>query len=82
MFYWHKQSDPHGGFTPFSTRDVLTVYAKDRTIKEIQRHIERLQKAWPDKYSFDEKYIVKKKRGMEFYLHGVYQMIDGKLRRL
>lgn len=82
MFYWHKQSDPHDGITPFSDRDRLTVYAMDKTIGAIQRKIARHTVVWPDKYHPDEKYVVKKKKGMDFYLHGIYQMVDGKLRRV
>lgn len=82
MYYWHKESDPQDSIIPFSMFDQVTVYAKDETIKDIEKKIQRLAKAWPDKYSPDEKYVLKKKRDMEFYLHGIYQMVDGKLRRV
>lgn len=81
MFYWHKESDPLDGIVPLSG-DIVTVYAMDKTILAIQKKIIRHMEVWPNKYAADDKFVVKKKRGMKFYLHGVYQLIDGKLRRV
>ena len=76
MYYWHKESDPLDGIIPLSG-DIVTVYAMDKTIAAIQKKIVRRSKYCPD-----DRFVVKKKRGMKFYLHGIYQMIDGKLRRV
>jgi hypothetical protein len=84
LYYWHRESDPHDGIIPFSKFDQLTVYSKDSTLKDIEKKIIRCSKVWPDKYSPEERYVLKRKRDRDggLYLHGIYQMIDGKLTKV
>ena len=83
MYYWHKESDPLDEIVPLTVAniigesDIVTVYAMDKTIAAIQKKIVRRSKYCPD-----DRCVVKKKSGAKFYLHGIYQMIDGKLRRV
>jgi len=81
MFYWHKESDPLDGIVPLFG-DIVTVYAMDKTIGAIQNKIQRQAKAWPDKYNPDDVYVVKTKKDKRFKLHGHYQLINDKLRRV
>jgi len=60
----------------------MTIYAMDKTIGAIQNKIQRQAKAWPDKYNPDDVYVVKTKKDMRFKLHGHYQLINDKLRRV
>jgi|DEB0MinimDraft_6_1074348.scaffolds.fasta_scaffold135966_2 hypothetical protein len=82
MFYWYRLSDAHDSLTPFGPHDVLTVYAMDKTIGAIQKKILKHKQVWPDKYCEDDVYVVKKKKGRDFFLHGRYEMVNEKLRRL
>ena len=54
----------------------------DKTIGAIQNKIQRQAKAWPDKYNPDDVYVVKTKKDKRFKLHGHYQLINDKLRRV
>jgi hypothetical protein len=82
MYYWYNlSSGNHSTIRPLEG-DIVTIYAMDKTITAIQNKIQRQAKAWPDKYNPDDVYVVKTKKDMGFKLHGHYQLINDKLRRI
>lgn len=82
MFYWYNISKKGDSIVPYSRFDKVTVYAMDKTIGAIEKKIKRQSEIWPDKYGPDDIYAVKKKRGVEFFVHGFYRMVDGKLKKI
>ena len=91
MYYWfNSRADSPRPFTLTTPTLVdicdvverVTIYSMDKTIGAIQNKIQRQAIIWPDKYKDDDVYIVKTKQGHGFKLHGRYQMLDGKLRRI
>ena len=82
MYYWYNLSCGNESIIRPFAGDIMTIYAMDKTIGAIQNKIQRQSKAWPDKYNPDDVYVVKTKKDMGFKLHGHYQLINDKLRRV
>tara|TARA_X000001382_G_scaffold17054_3_gene10689 strand:+ start:661 stop:909 length:249 start_codon:yes stop_codon:yes gene_type:complete len=82
MYYWYNLSCGNESIIRPFAGDIVTIYAMDKTIGAIQNKIQRQAKAWPDKYNPDDVYVVKTKKDKRFKLHGHYQLINDKLRRV
>ena len=82
MYYWYNLSCGNESIIRPFAGDIVTIYAMDKTIGAIQNKIQRQAKAWPDKYNPDDVYVVKTKKDMRVKLHGHYQLINDKLRRV
>ncbi len=82
MYYWYNLSCGNEAIIRPFAGEIMTSYAMDKTIGAIQNKIQRQAKAWPDKYNPDDVYVVKTKKDMRFKLHGHYQLINDKLRRV
>ena len=62
MYYWTENDSAE-----------LVVYTQAKTLKDMARHLQRLQKAWPEKYEKSMKITVCKRKQGRMIWFGDYE---------